>query len=218
MNNKTIREAFGRLEEEMPKWETPLVDAMAITGDDPFRILIATILSLRTRDTVTSVVSPKLFARADTPEGMLALPREELREIIRPVGFYNKKTETIREICQQLLSRYDGKVPDDLDELLTLRGVGRKTANLVVTAGYGKPGICVDTHVHRISNRLGYLKTKRADKTEMALRKTLPSDLWLDINRLLVTLGQNICHPTSPKCSICLINDLCERVGVTRSR
>lgn len=218
MDNKTIREAFGRLEEEMIKWETPLVDAMAATGDDPFRILIATILSLRTRDTVTSVVSPKLFARADTPEAILALPREELREIIRPVGFYNNKTDTIRKICQQLLSRYDGKVPDDLDELLSLPGVGRKTANLVVTAGYGKPGICVDTHVHRISNRLGYVKTKRADKTEMALRKTLPPDLWLDINRLLVSLGQNICHPTSPKCSICVINDLCERVGVTRSR
>lgn len=218
MNNHTIREAFARLEEEMPKWETPLVDAMAATGDDPFRILIATILSLRTRDTVTSVVSPKLFLCADTPETILALPREELREIIRPVGFYNNKTDTIREICQELLSRYDGKVPDDLDELLSLRGVGRKTANLVVTAGYGKPGICVDTHVHRISNRFGYVNTKKADQTEMALRKTLPPELWLDINRLLVTLGQNICHPTSPKCSICVINDLCEREGVTRSR
>ena len=218
MNNETIREVFERLEREMEKWETPLVDAMAATGDDPFRILIATILSLRTRDTVTSVVSRQLFERADTPEAILALPREELREIIRPVGFYNNKTDTIRKICQQLLDQYGGQVPDELDQLLKLPGVGRKTANLVLIAGYNKPGICVDTHVHRISNRFGYVKTKNADKTEMALRKKLPQDLWRDINRLLVTLGQNICHPTSPKCSICPINDLCQRLGVTRSR
>ena len=218
MNNETIREVFGRLEEEMKAWETPLVDAMAATGDDPFRILIATILSLRTRDTVTSVVSRKLFERADTPEAILALPRETLREIIRPVGFYNNKTDTIRKICQQLLDKYGGAVPDELHELLKLPGVGRKTANLVVIAGYNKPGICVDTHVHRISNRFGYVKTKNADKTELALRKKLPPDLWRDINRLLVSLGQNICHPTSPKCSICAINDLCPRLNVTRSR
>ena len=218
MNNETIREVFERLEREMEKWEAPLVDAMAATGDDPFRILIATILSLRTRDTVTSVVSRQLFERADTPEAILALPREELREIIRPVGFYNNKTDTIRKICQQLLDQYGGQVPDELDQLLKLPGVGRKTANLVLIAGYNKPGICVDTHVHRISNRFGYVKTKNADKTEMALRKKLPQDLWRDINRLLVTLGQNICHPTSPKCSICPINDLCQRLGVTRSR
>lgn len=218
MDNATIREVAARLEEAVTGWETPLVDAMAATGDDPFRILIATILSLRTRDTVTAVVAPLLFERAATPQAMLALPREELRELIRPVGFYNNKTETIREICQQLMERYGGRVPDELDELLALPGVGRKTANLVVTAGYGKPGICVDTHVHRISNRFGYVRTKSPDQTEMALRETLPAELWLDINRLLVSLGQTICHPTSPKCSLCPIADLCERVGVTRSR
>ncbi len=218
MDNDTIRVVFERLEAAMPGWETPLVDAMAASGDDPFRILIATILSLRTRDTVTAEVAPQLFARAATPEALLALPRETLRETIRPVGFYNNKTETIREVCQLLLERYGGAVPDDLDELLTLPGVGRKTANLVVTAGYGKPGICVDTHVHRISNRFGYVATKTPDQTEMALRAKLPDDLWLDINRLLVSLGQNICHPTSPRCSICPVNYLCERVGVTRSR
>lgn len=218
MNNETIREVFERLEGEMKKWETPLVDAMATTGDDPFRILIATILSLRTRDTVTSVVARHLFEQADTPQAILALPRETLRETIRPVGFYNNKTDTIRKICQQLLDQYGGQVPDELNELLKLPGVGRKTANLVVIAGYNKPGICVDTHVHRISNRFGYVKTKNADKTEMALRKVLPPDLWMDINRLLVTLGQNVCHPTSPKCSICVISDLCPRLNVTRSR
>ncbi|MBA3531960.1 MAG: endonuclease III [Ardenticatenales bacterium] len=218
MENKTIEEVCARLEEVVGGWETPLVDAMAATGDDPFRILIATILSLRTRDTVTAQVAPQLFARAATPEAMLALPAEELRDLIKRVGFYNNKSESIRAICRQLLEEHGGQVPDDLDTLLALPGVGRKTANLVVTAGYQKAGICVDTHVHRISNRLGYVQTKSPEQSEMALRAKLPKTLWLDINRLLVSLGQTICHPTSPKCSICPINDLCERVGVTRSR
>jgi endonuclease-3 len=218
MDNATIHQIFERLEEAVQEWETPLVDAMAATGDDPFRILIATILSLRTRDTVTAVVARNLFARADTPEAILALPPEELRDLIKKVGFYNTKAETIRALSHLIIERYDGRVPDDLDELLTLPGVGRKTANLVVIAGYGKPGICVDTHVHRISNRFGYVQTKTPEQTEMALRKLLPQDLWQEINRLLVSLGQTICHPTSPKCSICPVNDLCERVGVTRSR
>ncbi len=218
MTNETIVEVCQRLERAIAGWETPLVDAMAATGDDPFRILIATILSLRTRDTVTAQVAPRLFARAATPQAMLDLPVEELRELIRPVGFYNNKTESIREVCHLLLERHAGQVPDELDELLALPGVGRKTANLVITAGYGKPGICVDTHVHRISNRFGYVITKTPEQTEMALRAKLPSELWLDINRLLVSLGQTICHPTSPRCSICPVNDLCERVGVTRSR
>jgi endonuclease-3 len=218
MDNVTIRQVFERLEEAVQAWETPLVDAMAATGDDPFRILIATILSLRTRDTVTAVVARDLFERADTPEAILALPHDELRDLIKKVGFYNTKAETIRALSQLIIERYDGRVPDDLDELLTLPGVGRKTANLVVIAGYGKPGICVDTHVHRISNRFGYVQTKTPEQTEMALRERLPQDLWQEINRLLVSLGQTICHPTSPKCSICPVNDLCERVGVTRSR
>ncbi|HEX8682097.1 MAG TPA: endonuclease III [Ardenticatenaceae bacterium] len=218
MDNVTIRQVFERLEVAVHAWETPLVDAMAATGDDPFRILIATILSLRTRDTVTAVVARDLFARADTPEAILALPHDELRDLIKKVGFYNTKAGTIRALSHLIIERYDGRVPDDLDELLTLPGVGRKTANLVVIAGYGKPGICVDTHVHRISNRFGYVQTKTPEQTEMALRERLPQDLWQEINRLLVSLGQTICHPTSPKCSICPVNDLCERVGVTRSR
>lgn len=218
MDTPTMRTVMERLEGAMPGWETPLVDAMAATGDNPFRILVATILSLRTRDTITAVVAPVLFARADTPAALLALPLDELREIIRPVGFYNSKAASLHEIARLLLERYDGRTPDEIDELLTLPGVGRKTANLVVTAGYGKPGICVDTHVHRISNRLGYVQTRTPEQTEMALREKLPPDLWLRINGLLVSLGQNICHPTSPRCSVCPVNDLCERVGVTRSR
>lgn len=218
MDNATMREVLERIDRAAEEWETPLVDAMAATGRDPFRILIATILSLRTRDTVTAPVARALFAEADTPEALLALPRERLTELIRPVGFYNQKTETIRTLSRLILEEHDGVVPDELEPLLAMPGVGRKTANLVVTAGYGKPGICVDTHVHRISNRLGYVRTTSPDRTEMALRATLPADLWLEINRLLVSLGQTICHPTSPWCSRCPVADLCARVGVTRSR
>ncbi len=218
MDSETIVVALERLQAVMPTWETPLVDAMGSAGESPYRILIATLLSLRTRDTVTAVVAPKLFAVADTPEKMLALPIEELREIIRPITYYNNKADTIREVSRLILEKYNGKVPDDLDELLTMPGVGRKTANLVITAGYDKLGICVDIHVHRITNRFGYVQTPDPDKTEMALRAILPIPYWKRINGLLVSLGQNICHSTSPKCSICPVNDLCERVGVTRSR
>jgi endonuclease-3 len=218
MDSETIVIALERVQEAMPTWETPLVDAMGSAGESPYRILIATLLSLRTRDTVTAVVAPKLFARADTPEAMLALPIEELRAIIHPITYYNNKVDTIREVSRLILEKYDGKVPDELAELLSMPGVGRKTANLVITAGYNKLGICVDIHVHRICNRFGYVQTKDPDKTEMALRTKLPIPYWKRINGLLVSLGQNICHGTSPKCSICPVNDLCERVGVTRSR
>ncbi len=218
MDNATIAVALERIQKVMPTWETPLVDAMGSAGESPYRILIATLLSLRTRDTVTAVVAPKLFARADTPTAMLALPVEELREIIHPITYYNNKVETIREVSRLIIEKYDGKVPDDLDELLSMPGVGRKTANLVITAGYDKLGICVDIHVHRICTRFGYVQTKDPDKTEMALREKLPIEYWKRINGLLVSLGQNVCHSTSPKCSICPVNDLCERVGVTRSR
>jgi endonuclease-3 len=218
MDTPTIVVALERIQKVMPTWETPLVDAMGSAGESPYRILIATLLSLRTRDTVTAVVAPKLFARADTPEAMLELPIEDLREIIHPITYYNNKVDTIREVSRLIIEKYDGKVPDDLDELLSMPGVGRKTANLVITAGYDKLGICVDIHVHRISNRFGYVQTKDPDKTEMALRAKLPVPYWKRINGLLVSLGQNICHPTSPKCTQCPVNDLCERVGVTRSR
>ncbi len=163
-------------------------------------------------------MSPRLFAVADTPEAMLELSEEQLAQLIYPVGFYRTKARTIRQISERLLDEYGGEVPSDLDTLLALPGVGRKTANLVVTAGFGLPGICVDTHVHRICNRWGYIQTKNPEQTEFALREKLPPEYWLEINGLLVTLGQNVCHPTSPRCSACPVADYCERVGVTRSR
>jgi len=213
-----IEQALDTLERELNRFTPPLIDQMGEVSQTPFRILIATILSLRTKDTLTAVVAPRLFAVADTPAAMLALGVERIAELIYPVGFYRVKARQIVAICQILLERYGGEVPSDLDELLKLPGVGRKTANLVVTAGFGLPGICVDIHVHRICNRWGYVQTRTPEETEMALWARLPQRYWIPINRLLVTLGQNICHPTSPRCSICPIRDLCPRIGVTRSR
>jgi len=206
------------LRETMPRFEQPLVDAMGVEGQTPFHILIATILSLRTKDTLTAVVAPRLFAAAATPEAMLALGEEQIAKLIYPVGFYRTKAHNIRQICALLLERHGGQVPSDLEALLALPGVGRKTANLVLTAGYGLPGICVDTHVHRICNIWGYVRTKDPDATEQALRAKLPREYWLEINGLLVTLGQNICRPVSPRCSACPIAAYCPRIGVTRSR
>lgn len=202
----------------MPDYPAPLIDGTNANSQTPFRILIATILSLRTKDTLTAVVAPRLFAAADTPETMLALREEQIAELIYPVGFYRTKARSIREVCALLLAHHGGKVPADLDALLALPGVGRKTANLVLTMGFDLPGICVDTHVHRITNRWGYIQTKTPEETEFALRDTLPPEHWTAINGLLVTLGQNICHPTSPRCSICPVAAYCARVGVTRSR
>jgi endonuclease-3 len=218
MSNFDIDAVMKSLREEMPRYQKPLVEAMGQAQHTPFHILIATILSLRTKDTLTAIVAPRLFAVADTPTDMIELNADQIAELIYPVGFYRNKAQTILQICDLLLKQYNGQVPADLDALLALPGVGRKTANLVLTAGFGLPGICVDTHVHRICNRWGYVQTKTPDATEFALRETLPQEYWILINGLLVTLGQNICHPTSPRCSICPVAAYCARVGVTRSR
>jgi endonuclease-3 len=185
---------------------------------DPFRVLMACLLSLRTQDTTTGPAAARLFTLARTPSGMLAVPVRRLERAIYPVGFYRTKARVIHRICRDLLGRFAGRVPDDLEALLTLPGVGRKTANLVVTMGYGKPGICVDTHVHRISNRLGWVRTKTPEQTEMALRARLPHRYWIELNDLLVSFGQNVCTPLSPRCSTCPARALCRRVGVTTSR
>ena len=191
---------------------------MAARWHDPFRVLVACLLSLRTKDETTGPASERLFALADTPEGMLRLRPRQIERAIFPVGFYRTKARVIQGVSRDLLERFDGKVPDDIDALLTLKGVGRKTANLVVTQGFAKPGICVDTHVHRISNRLGYVKTRDPGETEDALRAKLPRRYWIGYNDLLVTFGQNVCLPVSPRCSACPVRAFCPRVGVTRSR
>jgi len=210
---------IGRLRAAVPAWNATALAAVAdTTGRDPFRILIGCLLSLRTRDETTGPAAARLFALADTPAAMLAVPRARIARVIYPVGFYRTKARVIHAVCRELVDRFGGQVPADLDALLTLPGVGRKTANLVVTFAFQLPGICVDTHVHRISNRLGFVHTATAEQTERALRAKLPRRHWIALNDLLVAFGQNLCHPTSPRCSACPVADLCLRVGVTRSR
>jgi len=201
-----------------PSWRATVLAEVAAERDDPFRVLIACLLSLRTKDETTGPAAARLFALADTPRAMLRLTPRQIERAIFPVGFYRTKARVILGVCRDLIERFDGRVPDDIDALLTLKGVGRKTANLVVTQGFNKPGICVDVHVHRISNRLGYVKTRNPEETEMALRRRLPRRYWIDYNSLLVSFGQNICQPVSPRCSACPVSHACPRLGVTRSR
>lgn len=218
MTDSDIHEAIRILREEVKKWQTPAVTIVSQREGDPFKVLISCILSLRTQDRTTGPASLRLFARAGSPAAMAALSEEEIAELIYPVGFYRNKSKQIRELSGRLITDYGGEVPDEIDELLKLKGVGRKTANLVVTLGFGKPGICVDTHVHRICNRWGYVRTKTPEETESALRERLPAEYWLSINDLLVTFGQNHCHPVSPRCSTCRLAHLCERNGVAKHR
>lgn len=179
---------------------------------DPFKTLIACVLSLRTKDETTYGATIRLFSLANNPKDFLKLAPEEIEKAIYPVGFYKRKSIQILDICSDIVNKYNGKVPDEIDELLTLKGVGRKTANLTVAKGYNKPAICVDVHVHRISNRIGMVKTKDPDETEMELRKTLPSKYWFKINDYFVTHGQNTCKPISPKCNECIINEYCSKI------
>jgi len=207
------------LKREVRRWQEPIVGVVAkASRRDPFQILISTVLSLRTKDQTTAEASARLFRLATTPEAMLKVPRRTIERAIYPVGFYRTKARHIHAICRDLLTRYGGCVPDTIEELLTLKGVGRKTANLVVTLGFRKPGICVDIHVHRISNRWGYIRTKTPEQSEQALRRKLPRRYWMIYNDLLVPFGQNVCTPVSPRCSQCKLARYCERVGVVKSR
>ena len=200
------------------RWHPTSVAQIAERSRDPFRVLVSCLISLRTKDEVTAEASARLFRLAATPQAMLALPASRIARTIYPAGFYRTKARTIREICRRLLGEHGGRVPEDLEALLRLKGVGRKTANLVVTMGHGKPGICVDTHVHRISNRLGIVKTRTPEQTEFALRQTLPGRFWIPYNDLLVSFGQNVCKPISPLCSMCPVAAMCQQIGVGRRR
>lgn len=218
LDNTQIAEVIKRLKVAMRDLPDPSVTLVGKKFKSPFLVLISCLLSLRTRDETTLPACERLFARADSMEGMLKIPIPELQKLIYPVGFYKTKAERIHDICKDLLDRFGGKVPDTIEELLTLYGVGRKTANLVIIEGFGKPGICVDTHVHRISNRLGYIRTKTPDETESTLREKLPQKFWIEYNALLVTWGQNVCKPISPLCSTCPVKGICQRIGVGVSR
>ena len=179
---------------------------------DPFIVLIACILSLRTNDKTTYPATLRMLKLSKTPEDFAKLDPKVLEKAIYPVGFYANKAKQIVELSKELVEKYNSKVPDEIEELVKFNGVGRKTANLVLSEGFHKPAICVDVHVHRISNRLGYVKTKNPEETEFALRKKLPQKYWIDINSLLVTHGQNICKPINPKCEQCPIKDYCNRI------
>ncbi len=196
--------------------ELPAVEKISTEqAEDPFKILIATLLSARTQDATTHAASTRLFSRARTPKAMAALPVRELERLIYPVSFYRNKARHVKACCAMLLTRFGGRVPSTLDELVTLPGVGRKTANLVMILAFrSRQNICVDTHVHRISNRLGWVKTTMPEETEQALYRATEQRWWPLINLYLVTWGQNICRPLSPRCGSCAIAADCPQIGV----
>lgn len=218
MKPAEIHTVFKTVREEYKGWQTPAVTIVAQCNGSPFKVLISCLISLRTKDGVTAQASSRIFERAQTPEEMAELSADEIAQLIYPAGFYRTKAEQIAQLSRRLVNEYGGTVPDDIDELLTFKGVGRKTANLVITLGFGMAGICVDTHVHRICNRLGYLSTKKPDETERVLRSQLPPEYWIEINDLLVAFGQNHCYPVSPRCSSCRLTGVCDRIGVKVSR
>ena len=209
----------SRLREATKNFTQPLVDIIAHEfGHDPYLILISCLLSLRAKDLTTVHVCRALFRRISTPLQMVECDRGELEQLIFKTGFYKNKAQVLQEVSQALIDHHGGLVPQTREELLAIRGVGPKTANLVLGIAFGISAICVDTHVHRISNRLGLIKTKTVEETEKNLEQVLPQELWIEYNKLLVMWGQNICVPISPKCSCCAVRDLCKRVDVTKSR
>lgn len=191
--------------------QSEFVRLMESYGNDPYLVLISCILSLRTNDKTTYPATLRMLKLAKTPKEMMKVKAEDLEHAIYPVGFYKNKAGQIIELSKILVEKYDSKVPCDIDELCKFRGVGRKTANLVMSMGFNKPAICVDVHVHRIFNRFGYIKTKNPEETEFALREKLPLKHWIPINTLLVTHGQNICKPIKPKCSECPVEKYCQK-------
>jgi endonuclease-3 len=216
--NKKIERIIEILKKETKKFKEPAVSKISRKKRNPYLVLISTLLSLRTKDDVTLKASTRLFKLADNPYDIVKLDKETIEKAIYPVGFYHRKAEQILNISKELIEKYNGEVPSLIEKLLSLKGVGRKTANLVLSESFNIKGIAVDTHVHRISNRIGLVNTKNPKETEFELMKILPEKYWTIFNKLLVTLGQNICTPISPKCSICPINVYCKKVKVKRSR
>jgi endonuclease-3 len=213
-----VATVMRRLAKAIDGLDEPAVEKIAKDQqEDPFQVLIATMLSAQTRDTVTAAASARLFRVARTPRTMAKLPRAKIQKLIYPVSFYRHKAAHVKETCAQIMTRFGGRVPSTMEELLTLPGVGRKTANLVlILAHSSQENICVDTHVHRIANRLGWVKTRTPEQTEQALYRATARKWWPSINLYLVTWGQNVCRPVYPLCPRCVLADLCPRVGVTR--
>ncbi len=205
---------IDKIIENLKNDNTPRTDFVNLMEqfNDPFLVLIGCILSLRTNDKTTYPATLRMLELGKTPYDFLTVTQADLEKAIYPVGFYKNKAKQILDIAKELVEKYNGKVPEDIDELTKFKGVGRKTANLVVAKGFNKPAICVDVHVHRICNRWGYVKTKEPDETEMVLRNKLPEKYWMDFNTLLVTHGQNICKPQKPICENCSINQYCKKL------
>lgn len=218
VTNKDISQIVKILKKELKNLPDPSVTLVGKRWKSPFLVLISCILSLRTKDETTLPASERLFKLSETPQDMIKLTPRQIEKAVYPVGFYKTKARNILGICKDLLEKFDGKVPEDIDTLMTMKGVGRKTANLTMTEGFGVPAICVDTHVHRINNRFGYVQTKTPEETEMVLRKNLPKRYWIEYNAQLVVWGQNVCKPISPLCSTCGLQGLCERKNVGISR
>jgi len=218
VSEKNISVLIHKIKKSLVGLPDPSVTLVGKKWRSPYLVLISCILSLRTKDSTTLPASMRLFSLAKTPKDMLKLKASQIQKAIYPVGFYKTKAERILEISKDIVEKYQAKVPADIDTLLTLKGVGRKTANLVMSEGFAIPAVCVDTHVHRISNRLGFVSTKTPDETEMVLREKLPKKYWIEYNALLVVWGQNVCRPISPKCSTCSVPLICDQVGVDKSR
>ena len=219
-NHVRVARTMRTLSKAITGMELPAVEKVAeAEADNAFQILIATLLSARTQDATTAAASGRLFARARTPRSMAKLPVREIEQLIYPVSFYRNKAEHVKACCEMLLERFEGRVPGTLEELVTLPGVGRKTANLVLILAFkSRQNICVDTHVHRISNRLGWVATETPEETEQALYKATGQRWWADINLYLVTWGQNVCRPVHPRCDDCAIAADCPRIGVSGRR
>ncbi len=217
MKKEDIDEVVKILRKAYRSFKEPVVTLIA-QDNDPYKVLVSTILSLRTKDDVTHEASLRLFEKAPNIYDLNKLSEKEISEIIYPVGFYKTKAKNLRKVAKIIIDKYSGKVPNNLEELLSLPNVGRKTANLVLAKGYNIPAICVDVHVHRISNRLGLVETKTPKETELLLKSILPKKYWIEFNDLLVPFGQNVCKPVSPLCSKCPIYNYCNRVEVGKSR
>ena len=216
---KNIDKIISLLKKEIKQFENPIATEIGERTKDPFLVLISCILSLRTKDTTSGPAAKRLFLLAKTPKEMLKLSNKKIEKLIFPVGFYPTKARYIKKTCKILIEKYDGKVPDNEEELLKLPGIGRKCMGIVMCYGFFKTGyLPIDTHCHRIPNRLGWIKTKTPEKTEIALTKIIPKRYWHDLNNLLVAHGQNVCVPVSPFCPKCFIKNYCQRIGITKSR
>ncbi|MCS7134347.1 MAG: endonuclease III [Candidatus Pacearchaeota archaeon] len=213
---REISKTMEILEKIYSRYEKPAVRKSS--KYDPFRVLITCLLSLRTKDENTEKAAKNLFLHAKTPEEILKIPTKKLEKIIYSSGFYKRKARIIKHVCKELLERFKGKVPEKKEELLSIKGIGQKTANIVLAFAYGKDALPIDTHCHRIPNRIGWIKTKTPEETEKKLKKLLPKRFWREFNTTMILFGRTICTPISPKCSICPIRRVCKRIGVKKSR